>query len=87
MSELNTKVESAKNYLRKWNADIDDQITKNHIGSIFNDISNIGDLADGEKVYHDALLDCCNQLLDAVDIKTVPHRSIMGLRILLNRKK
>ena len=43
-------------------------------------------LESDEKVHYEALKDCCNQLLDAVDVKTTPVRSVMGLRILLNRK-
>lgn len=38
-----------------------------------------------DKIHYDALLDCCNQLLDGVDMGITPVRSIMGLRILLNR--
>ena len=38
-----------------------------------------------DKIHYDAILDCCNQLLDGVDIGITPVRSIMGLRILLNR--
>jgi hypothetical protein len=38
-----------------------------------------------DKVHYDALLDCCNGIVDSVDVGKVPQRGIIGLRILLNR--
>ena len=38
-----------------------------------------------DKAHYDALLDCCNGILDSVDAGKVPQRGIMGLKILLNR--
>ena len=38
-----------------------------------------------DKNHYDALLDCCNGILDSVDAGKVPQRGIMGLKILLNR--
>ena len=38
-----------------------------------------------DKDHYDALLDCCNGILDSVNAGKVPQRGIMGLKILLNR--
>jgi len=46
-NELTKKVESVKSYLKIWKADTDNQIIKNHIASIFNDLCEIENLANG----------------------------------------
>lgn len=46
-NEMIKKIESAKNYLKRWKADTNDQITKNHIASVFNTLCNIENLANG----------------------------------------
>lgn len=38
-----------------------------------------------DKIHYEALLDCCNKLLDQVEKGQVPKRQIMGLKLLLNR--
>ena len=44
-------------------------------------------LKSDEKIHYDALLDCCNHLLDDVDLGMTPIRPVMGLRLLLSRDK
>lgn len=38
-----------------------------------------------ESLYLNSLEDCCHQLLDAIDLGIPPTKSVLGLRILLNR--
>jgi hypothetical protein len=37
--------------------------------------------------HHEAMIDCCNDLLDCVDEGLRPSRQLTGLRILLNRNR
>ena len=48
-NEMIKKIESAKNYLKRWKADTNEQIIKNHISSIFNDLCDIENLANGDE--------------------------------------
>jgi len=63
-NEMIKKIESAKNYLKRWKADTNDQITKNHIASVFNTLCNIENLANG-------LSTCDGQLTQPAVIKSV----------------
>lgn len=48
---------------------------------LFSDSSDAND----NKAHYNALLYCCNKILDSVDAGKIPKKEIRGLRILLNR--
>ncbi len=70
-NEMIKKIESAKYYLKMWNTYTDDQITKNHIASIFNTLCNIENLANG-------LSTCDGQLTQPAVIKSLPKNVVFG---------
>ena len=41
-SEIFEKINLTTRYLKKWEKDTNDQITKNHISTIINDVEDIG---------------------------------------------
>ena len=62
-----------------------DNLTINDARSLLLGLFGVSGSVLKDKDHYDALLDCCNGILDSVDAGKVPQRGIMGLKILLNR--
>lgn len=91
---LEEKFKTELNSTKHWNSvndfDVDaaakqcSKITQQYTNSKLEELEK---KSHDEKVHYEALLECCNKILDTVDAGRVPQRQIIGLRILLNRPK